>query len=160
MQLNAGFLYRGMIIMEKERAVSRYIRYFFIIDIVLVVILIISMVSDDFYVNFLKIIIVLKFIRMFEIDGLFMRKLSTSANYKALYVIFKQLVTIFVIAHTLGTIFYAIDYSISQSPTCQNDNSCTSFHYCSMLAILCHCAFSDHDLWMAIALLLLSLLGS
>lgn len=122
-QLNAGFLYRGMIIMEKERSVSRFLRYFFIIDIILVVILIISMVSDNFYMNFLKIIIALKFIRMFEIDGLFMRKLSTSANFKALYVIGKQLITIFVIAHTIGTIYYAIDYSISQSPTCINDNS-------------------------------------
>lgn len=101
-------------------------RSFLIIDILLIIILIISMVSDDFYMNFLKIIIALKFLRMFEIDGLFLRKLSTSPNYRALYVIGKQLVTIFVVAHTIGTIYYAIDYKISQSPTCQNDNSRTS----------------------------------
>lgn len=159
-QLNAGFLHRGMIIMEIERSVSRYLRYFFIIDIVLVVILIVSMVSDDFYMNFLKIIIALKFIRMFEIDGLFMRKLSTSPNYKALYVIGKQLITIFVIAHTIGTIYYAIDYKISQSPTCQNDNSRTFVVNHSMLVVLCYCAFSYHGLRMAITLLLLALLGN
>lgn len=159
-QLNAGFLYRGMIIMEKERSVSRYLRYFFIIDIVLVVVLIISMVSDDFYMNFLKIIIALKFIRMFEIDGLFIRKLSTSPNYKVLYVIGKQLVTIFVFAHTIGTIYYAIDYKISQSPTCKNDNSCTFIAIRSMLAVLCHCAFEYHGVWMETTLLLLTLLGN
>jgi hypothetical protein len=52
-----------------------------------------------------------------------MRRLSTSLNAKAVYVIGKQIITIFVIAHTLGIIFYAIDYALTQDPACQNNNS-------------------------------------
>lgn len=123
-QLNTGFLFRGMIILEKERAVSRYLRSFFITDVLLVVILITSVTSREYYTNIPKLLIILKFMRMFEIDELYLRKLSTSLKGKAIYVIGKQLITIFVIAHTLGTIFYAIDYSLTQGAACQGDNSC------------------------------------
>jgi hypothetical protein len=38
-----------------------------------------------------------------------------------LYVVFKQVVTIFVIAHTMGIIFYAIDYSLTKTSMCIDD---------------------------------------
>jgi fumarate reductase subunit C len=39
-QLNTGFLFRGMIILDKERALSRYLRSYFVTDVFLVAILI------------------------------------------------------------------------------------------------------------------------
>lgn len=63
-------------------------------------------------------VIVIKFLRIFEIDRLFMRGLSTTLNKKAVYVIGKQLVIIFLISHTLGIIFYAMDYAYTLTSMC------------------------------------------
>jgi hypothetical protein len=45
--------------------------------------------------------------------------LATATTPKAIYVIGKQLVTIFNIAHTIGIVFYAIDYALTLGPACQ-----------------------------------------
>jgi hypothetical protein len=148
-----------MIIVEKERAMSRYIRYYILIDLLLIIILIITMVTQFFYMNLLKMIIVLKFIRMFEIDELYMRKLSTNVKGKTLYVIFKQFITIFVIAHTIGIIFYAIDLALTKETACLNDTSCNQFGIYSVLAVFSHYICSYHGLWLEAAILLLALLG-
>jgi hypothetical protein len=63
-------------------------------------------------------VVVIKFLRVFDLDRFFMRALSTTLNKKAVYVIGKQLVTIFLIAHTFGIIFYAMDYAYTLSPMC------------------------------------------
>jgi len=44
-QLHAGYLYRGMIIDNIDRIKSRYLRYFFLIDIFLIISMIISLAS-------------------------------------------------------------------------------------------------------------------
>ena len=44
-QLHAGYLYRGMIIIDSDRIKSRYMRYFFLIDIFLIFSLIISIAT-------------------------------------------------------------------------------------------------------------------
>lgn len=64
-QFKTGFLYRGVIITEKARVVSRYLHYYFIFDIVLVVVLSTTLISQNYDMNFVKLIIVMKFIRMF-----------------------------------------------------------------------------------------------
>jgi hypothetical protein len=115
-----------MIVVDRQRAVRRYLRSFLVVDGLLVVILTLALASGEYYTNIPKMLIVLKFARVFEIDGLFMRRLSTSPNARAGYVISKQLVTIFVIAHTLGILFYAIDFALTQDAVCLNDNSRTS----------------------------------
>jgi hypothetical protein len=63
-QLHAGYFYRGMIIIDTERIKSRYLRYFFLIDLFLIFSLIISLASQQYYLNYLKAVIVVKFIRM------------------------------------------------------------------------------------------------
>lgn len=124
-QLSAGFLSRGMVVVERERAVRRYARSFLAVDAALVVVLAVSLASGDYYTNVPKMLVVLKFARMFEIDALFVRRLSTSYNAKALYVISKQLVTVFVLSHSLGLVFYAMDYALTQTALCQDNNSRT-----------------------------------
>lgn len=41
-----------------------------------------------------------------------MRKLSIKPQLKVIYVIIKQIIIIFIIAHTIGSIFYLIDYTL------------------------------------------------
>lgn len=122
-QLSAGYLSRGMVVVDRYRAVRRYIRSFLIVDFLLVLILLIALTSGQFFLNIPKMIIVLKFVRMFEIDGFYMRRLATATTPKAIYVIGKQLVTIFNIAHTIGIVFYAIDYALTLGPACQETPS-------------------------------------
>ena len=56
-----------------------------------------------------------------------MRKLSTAVNTKILYVVSKQLVTLFILAHTIGLFFYGIDLALTNDPICINNNSCKVF---------------------------------
>jgi hypothetical protein len=73
-------------------------------------------------------VVVVKFARMFDVDRLFIRNLSTSPNKKAVYVIGKQLLTIFLISHTFSLMFYAIDYALTLTPICLNNQSRISTH--------------------------------
>ena len=74
-------------------------------------------------INIAKLIIIAKFMRMFQIDELYMRRLATAVNTKILYVVSKQLVTLFILAHTIGLFFYGIDLALTNDPICINDNS-------------------------------------
>jgi hypothetical protein len=44
-QFKTGFFYRGVIITDRARVVGRYLHYYFIFDIVLVVILVVALIS-------------------------------------------------------------------------------------------------------------------
>lgn len=126
-QLKTGYIYRGVIILDRRRVVNRYVRSYLLIDVLLIVIIIAAMVSEERMINIAKLIIIAKFIRMFQIDELYMRKLSTAVNTKILYVISKQLVTLFILAHTIGLFFYGIDLALTNDPICINNNSCKRF---------------------------------
>ena len=89
-------------------------------------ILLIALVSRAFEINYLKILVFYKFVRMFQIDTIFLRKLSVHRNNKALYIICKQIITIFILSHIIGLIFYLIDLSLLNSPACQQNSSRTS----------------------------------
>ena len=54
-----------------------------------------------------------------------MRKLSMSTHLavRTIYVVGKQFLTIFILSHTIGVIFYIIDFTLVNEPICQNDNS-------------------------------------
>lgn len=69
------------------------------------------------------VLVVIKFSRIFDLDQLFIRNLSTTSSKKAIYVISKLLVGVFLVSHTLGIIFYAIDYAYTLRPICINDQS-------------------------------------
>jgi hypothetical protein len=54
-----------------------------------------------------------------------MRKFSMSSLVAArtIYIVAKQFLTIFILSHTVGVIFYIIDLTLINQPICQNDNS-------------------------------------
>ena len=67
-QFNTGYLFRGVIITEKTRAIGRYIRTYFIPDLLLVLLMIASILTAHLFVSLAKVIVATKFLRMFEMD--------------------------------------------------------------------------------------------
>jgi hypothetical protein len=117
-QFNTGYLSRGVIITEKARVVSNYLRSYLIPDVLLALITLISLISSDYYLNIVRLIVVTKLARMLEIDELLIRKISTAKTLKISYVIGKQFITIFILSHTIGLFFYAIDFALTNDPGC------------------------------------------
>ena len=110
MSLNCGYLFRGMIVRERKRIVARYLRKSFIIDIVWIIIIMICPLSEVIWLNWFKLWIVFKLMRLWEIDAYYMRKLNIYRVAKAFYVIFKMIILIFILSHIVGLWFYAMDY--------------------------------------------------
>lgn len=110
-QLNSGFLTRGMIIVDRQRVLKRYLRYYFIPDILCVLVLIITPLSGQVNMNYLKLLFMFyKLSRLSMIDDYYLRKFNVYRNRKTIYVIFKLIVIIVLLSHIVGLIFYAIDY--------------------------------------------------
>jgi hypothetical protein len=125
LQFNVGYISRGAVIVDRMRVVERYLHYYFYVDIVIVTILFVTLVSQNYYLNYVKLIVIFKFLRMLEMDELVMRKLSMSTRLAArtIYIVGKQFLTIFVLSHTVGVIFYIIDFTLVNEPMCQENNS-------------------------------------
>jgi hypothetical protein len=125
LQFNVGYISRGAVIVDRMRVVERYLHYYFYVDIVIVTILFVTLVSQNYYLNYVKLIVIFKFLRMLEMDELVMRKLSMSTRLAArtIYIVGKQFLTIFVLSHTIGVIFYIIDFTLVNEPMCQENNS-------------------------------------
>ena len=113
--LNCGYLYRGMIIMDSRRISSHYMRYFAIIDFVSLIVVILCPATKYYYLNFAKLWLILKVSRLFQIDDFYLRKLNIHRKSKAIYVIFKLMVIIFLLSHMVGLIFYAMDAYLCNS---------------------------------------------
>ncbi len=153
-QLATGFIFRGMVILNKERVIRRYIYRYLVMDVILIVCMSVTMFGDFLMYKILKSVVIVKFLRMFEIDVLYLRKISTKFTLKIFYVIFKQVVTIFIIAHTIGIIFYAMDYSLTQSAMCIDDPDRNFKFIFSLLALFLNSLFSDHVLQLEYSILL------
>lgn len=95
--------------MDYKRITSRYMRTFAVIDLVSLVIVIACPVTRSYYLNFAKLWLVLKVTRLFQIDDFYLRRLNIHRRSKAVYVIFKLMVIIFLLSHLVGLIFYAMD---------------------------------------------------
>lgn len=117
-QLNSGYITKGAIILDRYRVVNRYLHYTLYFDLVLIAVLFSAIVSQVYALNYAKLFVVLKFLRMFEFDELILRKLSTDVAIHTTYVISKQLVTIYLLSHTIGIIFYLIDFALLSNPIC------------------------------------------
>jgi hypothetical protein len=101
--------------MDYKRITSYYMRRFAIIDIISVFIIIICPASGSYSLNFAKLWLILKVGRLFQIDDYYLRKLNIHRKSKAIYVIFKLMVIIFLLSHMIGLIFYAIDNYLCSS---------------------------------------------
>jgi hypothetical protein len=111
-QLNSGYLFRGMVITERERVLGRYLHNYFLIDMTTILILIIVLASQYYYLNYLKFWIILKFVRISQLDDLYQRRLNIHRLRKTIYIIFKQIIIIFLLSHVIGLIYYIIDLKI------------------------------------------------
>ena len=111
--------------MERERVIARYLRVRFFLDMLVLIVLTISIQISSFGINYVKILIILNFRRIYEIDKFYVRALSLHRKSKTAYVLFKQMVIIYVLSHIQGVIFYWIDFSLLSSEMCQNNPSRT-----------------------------------
>ena len=125
-QFRAGYLNRGMIILERERVIARYLRVRFFLDLLMVLLITLGIALDTFVMNYLKIVIILSFRRILEIDQFYLRSLSLHRKSKTAYVIFKQIVIIFVLSHIEGVIFYWIDFAMLKSSMCLDNPDCNN----------------------------------
>lgn len=123
--LNCGYLYRGMIIMDSKRIASHFTRYYAIIDVVSLIIVILCPATKYYYLNFAKLWLIFKVGRLFQIDDFYLRKLNIHRKSKAIYVIFKLMVIIFLLSHMVGLIFYAMDAYLCNSGI--YETQCTLF---------------------------------
>lgn len=113
--------------MDYKRITSYYMRRFAIIDIVSVFIIIICPASGSYSLNFAKLWLILKVGRLFQIDDFYLRKLNIHRKSKAIYVIFKLMVIIFLLSHMVGLIFYAMDNYLCSSGI--YESQCIYFFY-------------------------------
>jgi len=49
--------------------------------------------------------------------------MSSDVAVRTIYIVGKQFLTIFILSHTIGVIFYIIDLTLVNQPICQNDSS-------------------------------------
>jgi len=64
-QFRVGFLSKGVIVKNKRRVTARYVSYPIIIDISVLLFLFLALATQLYAFNYIKIIVILKFIRMF-----------------------------------------------------------------------------------------------
>lgn len=126
-QFNAGYITNSAIILDRQRVTNRYTHYYFYFDALLVLIIIVALAVQTFYLNWPKILIMYKFVRMFEMDALMSRKVSTMVKSRLFYEISKQFVTVYVLSQIWGIFFYLMDLALVNDPNwCMNNNSSIS----------------------------------
>ena len=123
-QFNAGYITNSAIILNHKRVKYRYTHYYFYLDLILILAIVVTLSVQTYYLNYAKIIIVYKFLRMFEIDAIIIRKVSTWLQVRLVYEISKNFVTLYVLAHLWGIGFYIIDNYLLNQPICVNNPSC------------------------------------
>jgi hypothetical protein len=122
-QFNTGYITRGAIILDRSRVINRYLHYYFYFDLLLLIVLFVALASRNYYLNYPKLLIIFKFMRMLQINGIIDRKLSTKVAAKTTYIVVKQLLTIFILSHSIGLIFWLISNSLINNTTvCSGDN--------------------------------------
>lgn len=113
--LQCGYLYRGMVVMDPKRITNRYYRTYLSTDVAAAVIVILCPATRIFVLNYAKLWLILKLGRLSEMDDYYLRRFNIHRKTKAIYVIFKLMIIIFLLSHVVGLIFYVIDYQLCAS---------------------------------------------
>lgn len=108
----------GVIITNRSKVVDRYLHYYIFFDVGVIAILMLAVGTGHFTLNYFKLIILLKVVRVVEIHWLILRMLVTQRLTKVFYVIIRQLVSTILFAHCIGIVFFAIDNSQLNTPAC------------------------------------------
>lgn len=122
-QFRVGYLFRGVVVLERARVVSRYLHSFFLVDCLIVSLLLVNYITKAYWLNYPKLVMLIKFARIFQIDQFYLRRLGVQQTARILYVIGKQILTIYILSHSIGLIFYLIDFALLQDPICSGSNS-------------------------------------
>lgn len=118
MQINTGYITNSAIILDRIRVKDRYTHYYFYFDLLVIIILAISVIIRVELFNYAKLIIFYKFVRMLEFNQIYLRRLATNVVARTVFQISKQFVTIFILSHIIGLIFYVIDFALTNDPIC------------------------------------------
>lgn len=112
LMLNKGYFTEGILIMDRKRILTNFLKRHFIIDIPSIFIVFLCIVTQNYWINYAKIYLVLKLYTLNQIDKIYQRKLQTKRLRKTIYVIARLLLIVLLLSHVMGLIFYAIDYYI------------------------------------------------
>lgn len=115
----------GILILDRKRILSRYIKYLLIIDIPCIVIIFLTLTAKNFGINYAKFYFLTKLIEMNSLDYVIQRKLQIHRYLKAIYLILRILWIVMWISNVIGLIFYLMDYYILNNGIYPPD--CNSF---------------------------------
>ena len=102
----------GILILDRKRIISRYVKTLFFIDIPVILIIFFSITIKAFGINYAKFYVLTKLIQMNRVDYIIQRKLQIYRTLKAIYLILRILWIVMWISNIMGLIFYAMDYYI------------------------------------------------
>lgn len=112
----------GVVVTNRFKVIDRYLHYYIFFDIGVIAVLMLAVGTGHYSLNYFKLIIVIKVVRVLEINWLVQRMLVTKKLTKVLYVIVRQIGSTLLFAHCIGVMFYAIDSSQVDTPACQGKN--------------------------------------
>jgi hypothetical protein len=112
LMLNKGYFSEGILIMDRKRILSNYLKYHFIIDFLTILILFLCLVTQSYGLNWAKLWMVAKLYSLSKIDKIYQRKLQVHRVRKTIYVITRLLLIVLLLSHVMGLFFYALDYYI------------------------------------------------
>lgn len=112
LMLNKGYFSEGILIMDRKRILSNYLKYHFLIDSLTVLILFLCLVTKSYALNWAKLWLILKLYSLSKIDQIYQRKLQVHRLRKTIYVIARLLLIVLLLSHVMGLFFYSLDYYI------------------------------------------------
>jgi hypothetical protein len=107
--LNKGYFTEGVLVMDRKRILTNYLKNHFLIDIPTILILFLCVVTQAYSLNYAKLYMILKLYSLNCIDRIYQRKLQTKRLRKTIYIIARLLVIVMLLSHIMGLIFYALD---------------------------------------------------
>ena len=119
--LNSGYYVDGILILDRKRILSRYIKSLMIVDLLAILVIFLTLVMSSFEVSYAKMFLLIKLFGMKSLDYIIQRKLQIHRYWKAAYLICRILWIVMLISNFIGLIFYSIDYYILTNGIYQPD---------------------------------------
>lgn len=112
LMLNKGYFTEGILIMDRKRILTNFLKRHFLIDVPSIIIVFLCLVTQSYGLNYAKLYLILKLNTLNRIDQIYQRKLQTQRLRKTVYIIVRLLLIVLLLSHVMGLIFYAMDYYI------------------------------------------------
>ena len=98
--------------MDRLKVVNHYLKNYFLIDFISVLIVTVCFFTQDMTLNYVKMVFYFKFTTLHRIDTIYTRILVFYLKWNVVYIIFKQILVVLISTHYIGVIFFAIDYYV------------------------------------------------